>query len=352
MQTAKRPCPICHADKVDLLHTQRFELPGGHPLAKGYNVVQCALCKFVYADTTVGQADYDRFYGRFSKYEDAKTSTGGGENPLDRARLEATARQIIAFLEDPAARILDVGCANGGLLRALRDLGYKNLCGLDPSPAYVANTRALGWEAYPGSLFLPFAHGKFDCVVLSHTLEHVQQVRKAIDWISDMLDPKGRQLTYIETPDANRYVDFLYAPFQDFNSEHINHFSKISLENALELAGFETLLTGEKILTINPAMFYPAVYGFWRKSAAPTATKPRPDFQLAAQMNAYIQQSRLIFNDIKARLQTTLSQTPRVIVWGTGQLALKLLADSPLKKENIVAFIDSNPINQGKTLKV
>jgi SAM-dependent methyltransferase len=350
MRTAQRTCPVCSTIQVELLHTQRFELPAGHPLAEGYDVVQCAFCGFVYADTNVSQADYDRFYTQFSKYEDSKTGTGSGENQFDRARLEITARQIADFLQDPAARILDVGCANGGLLRALRDLSYQDLCGLDPSPVCVENTRALGLEAYPGSLFQPFPHGKFDCVVLSHTLEHVQDVRGAIAWIGDMLDPNGRNLAYIETPDAARYVDFLYAPFQDFNTEHINHFSQTSLENAMEMAGFETLAIGEKTLTINATMFYPAVYGFWKQSAAAPATNPKRDTRLAGQMDAYIRQSRAILGDMESRLQAVLAQTTRVIVWGTGQLLMKLLAETSLGKADIVAFVDSNPINHGKIL--
>ncbi|HBY09363.1 MAG TPA: methyltransferase type 11 [Chloroflexi bacterium] len=350
MRTTQRMCPVCGTGQVDWLHTQRFELPAGHPLTGGYDVVHCIACGFVYADSAVSQADYDRFYAQYSKYEDGKTGTGGGENPFDRVRLEETARQIADFLQDPTVRILDVGCANGGLLRALNDLGYENLCGLDPSPVCVENTRALGLEAYLGSLFQPFPHGKFDCVVLSHTLEHVQDVRGAIAWIGDMLDPGGANLAYIETPDAARYVDFLYAPFQDFNTEHINHFSKISLENALELAGFETLASGEKTLTINPTMFYPAVYGFWKKLAARPIASFRPDTHLAAQMDAYIRESRTILDGIEKRLQAVLAQSPRVIVWGVGQLALKLLVETSLGKAEIAAFVDSNPINHGKVL--
>lgn len=350
MKIAQRVCPVCGASQVNLLHTQRFELPAGHPLAEGYAVVLCNTCGFVYADTTVSQTDYDRFYAQYSKYEDAKTSTGGGENPFDRTRLEVTAQQIANFLQDTTTRILDVGCANGGLLRALKDLGYQNLCGLDPSPACVENTRALGLDAYPGSLSQPFPHGKFDCVILSHTLEHVQDVRGAIAWIDAILDSSGKQLTYIETPDAARYVDFLYAPFQDFNTEHINHFTRTSLQNALELAGFETLLTGEKDLSINATMRYPAVYGFWKKSAA-KATSLQPDTHLALRMEAYIRQSRLQLGEMDAHLRVALGEHQRVIVWGTGQLALKLLLETCLGQTEIAAFVDSNPVNQGKMLR-
>ena len=78
----------------------------------------------------------------------------------------------------------------------------------------MENTRRLGVEAHQGSLFLPFKENAYDCVILSHTLEHVQDVRGALLWIEKRLKPNG--IVYIETPDAARYVDFIYAPLQDF----------------------------------------------------------------------------------------------------------------------------------------
>ncbi len=351
MRQANRNCPVCDAASVEPLHTQHFELSSGHPLSQGYEIVTCAACGFVYADTTVSQADYDRFYAELSKYEDQKTGTGGGENPLDRARLELTARQIAEFLQDPMARILDVGCANGGLLKSLKDFGYENLCGLDPSPVCVENTLALGIEAHTGSLFQPFPYGKFDCVILSHTLEHIQEVREAIIWIKEMLESDGKQIVYIEVPDATRYIDFLYAPFQDFNTEHINHFSKIYLNLLMSWAGFIQMESGEKTLTISPNIFYPAIYGFWKKSTGQFASKIEPDRQLVARISEYIRQSQETLDTIEARLQKILPQAPQIIVWGTGQLATKLLVETSLGKAKITAFVDNNPINQGKTLR-
>lgn len=314
MHRAYRNCPICGAIDVEVMHTQRFELPDGHPLSKGYNVVNCIACGFVYADTNVSQADYDRFYTDLSNYEDQKTSTGGGDNSFDGARLEITARQVADFLKNPDARILDVGCANGGLLKALKEIGYLNLCGIDPSPVCVENTRRLGIEAYPGSLFKPFPHGKFDCVVLSHTLEHVQEVRYAIRCISKILEPDGKQVIYIEVPDATRYIDFLYSPFQDFNTEHINHFSQVSLKNIMSRAGFEAVETGEKTITISPNMFYPAIYGLWKKPANRPKMKMETDTQLVIQIGEYIRRSRVILDAMEARMQKVLPQAAQVIV--------------------------------------
>jgi SAM-dependent methyltransferase len=344
---SKRLCPICKNEDVESLHSQRFELPTGHPLGGGYDVVACIECGFVFADTTVSQADYDRFYREHSKYEDAKTGTGGVSNPFDWKRQQETGRQIADFLKNSDLKILDVGCANGGMLKALKELGYENLCGLDPSPVCVENTRQLGLEAHQGSLFQPFREHAYDCVILSHTLEHVEDVRGALDWILGQLKTDG--VIFLETPDAHRYADFNYAPFQEFNTEHINHFSLASLKNLMRLRGFDFLQGGAKTLQTGSQMQYPAVYGFWKYVG--NGGVIHKDDGLKGRIEQYIQQSGTMINEIKLHLQKAFVNVPEIIVWGTGQLTMKLLLEAPLAEANILAFVDSNPINQGKTLR-
>jgi len=346
---AKRPCPICELEEVDLLHTQRFELLEGHPLSAGYDVVVCSRCGFVFADTPVTQSDYDRFYSEYSKYEDAKTGTGGVENPFDWKRQQETALQIAEVLENTSASILDVGCANGGMLLALKELGYEQLCGIDPSPVCVENTRQLGVEALQGSLFLPFKENAYDCLILSHTLEHVQNVRGALEWIDKRLKPSG--IVYIETPDAARYADFIYAPLQDFNTEHINHFSLTYLENLMNTTGFSLITGGTKVLVAGTDVFYPAVFGFWKKADVSTATIPKKERVLRLKIEEYIVRSKQMMSDIDSRISSLLARTPSIIVWGTGQLAMKLLVETSLAHADVLAFVDNNPINQGRVLR-
>ncbi|MCL4529159.1 MAG: class I SAM-dependent methyltransferase [Chloroflexi bacterium] len=348
MKFASRPCPVCNHHQADVLHTQRFELPEDHPLSNGYDVVVCLQCGFIYADTSVTQADYDRFYAKYSKYEDSKTGTGGVENPYDWRRQQETAHQIANFLQNPNASILDVGCANGGILKALQELGYRNLCGIDPSLTCVENTRRLGIEAHQGSLFQPFKEHVFDCIILSHTLEHVQDVQGAINWIENNLKSDG--VIYLETPDATRYVDFLYAPLQDFNTEHINHFSLKCLTNLMGEYDFALINGGSKTLAIGSELFYPAIYGFWKQNGANEYNLTK-DENLRNEVEKYIQRSAEILKRIDIHLQKALARSPKIIVWGTGQLAMKLLIETSLAHANILAFIDNNPINRGRTLK-
>jgi SAM-dependent methyltransferase len=335
----------------EVLHTQKFVLPEGHPLADGYRVVACGKCGFVYADTQVSQKDYDVFYARFSKYESSSTSTGGGGSPEDAKRLKEMAGCIAGVIPDRQARLVDIGCANGGLLKELRDLGYTRLCGIDPSPACVEAAKALcAAEGFVGTLSsLPPDVGEFDGVILSHVLEHVSDLQQAVESIRRLTRPEG--MVYVEVPDASRYAGCLLAPLQDFNTEHINHFSSRSLANLFVTRGWTRKSGGEKTLLVAPGMTYPAAFGFFTKGQSTESGSLTKDTELRVRIADYITASHAMMKSIDKRIRKVLAKNEEVIVWGTGQLAMKLLGETCLAQAKISAFVDGNPINQGKLLK-
>lgn len=350
-QISLRGCPVCLEAACEVLHSQSFILPEDHPLTTGYQVVSCDRCGFVYADTPVTQRDYDAFYARHSKYEDNHTSTGGGGSSEDAKRLQETAACVAKAFPDRDARLLDIGCANGGLLKALRDMKYTNLVGMDPSQACVEATRQLcQCEAFTGLLSsIPAGIGEFDGLILSHVLEHVQELGEAMSSIRKLLKPGA--VAYLEVPDATRYAECLVAPFQDFNTEHINHFSSHILQQLCEHHELQMQSIGAKTFEAAPSMPYAAIYGFFtRDASAPKFTGWRKDLELRPKMGEYIAISLQMMDRIKTTLQTTLQAAPEIIIWGTGQLAMKLLSETCLGQAKIVAFVDGNPINHGKVL--
>jgi SAM-dependent methyltransferase len=339
---------VCGDRIVERLHTQRFVLEEGHPLSAGYQVVDCVKCGFVFADSPAVQADYDAFYAQFSKYDDPGSSTGSGESRYDKARLAVTAEILCQIVPHPNARILDIGCAGGGLLLALQRRGYSNLVGIDPSLACAAMTREKTGEAHRGWLTsLPAGIGTFDCVVLSHVLEHVLDVAGGLAALRPLLCEGGK--VYIEVPDAARYADYIYAPFQDFNTEHINHFSRLCLDNAMARHAFVATGGGERLLHSSPQTFTPSAYGVYSWTGAGTAIHPDRNLKLA--VLRYIERSSALWSQIDCRIGEALRGSPELIVWGTGQLTLKLLAETQLSQAKITAFVDSNPIHQGRQLR-
>ena len=191
-----------------------------------------------------------------------------------------------------------------------------------------------------GSFITPPADADtFDVVVLSHVLEHIVDVQAAVAGLRALVKPGG--LVYIEVPDAARYHEHLVAPFHDFNTEHINHFSGRLLERLLADAGFVTRVPGTKTVMCSPVDPYPAVFGLFEQNpAAATNVTRDPDLDLGVAIRQYVRDSAALLDEMDARLQSTVGAGP-VVVWGAGQLSMKLLA-GPLRDARIAAIVDSS----------
>jgi len=347
MKTAARPCPICSTTTIEVLHTQHFALPADSPLPASYDVAACPECGFVYADTPVRQSAYDRYYAEFSKYEDPSVATGGGTNSYDLQRLATLARHIAERM--PAgARILDVGCAGGGLLTELAKLGFRRLHGADASAACVAQVESLGFAAACTRLSQLAdlkATGPFDLIVLSHVLEHVADLRGLMAAAASLLMPDG--LIYAETPDATRYGEFPYIPFYFFDSEHINHFDTIRLAALGQRAGLQATDAGSKTLEIAEGRYYPACWAWLGRGTAYGRDAAAPyDALLREQVGAYVEKCRAgkSFPELK---RLAASGHP-VVVWGAGSFAQRLFGEAAMDGCNIVAIVDRDSNKQGQ----
>jgi 2-polyprenyl-3-methyl-5-hydroxy-6-metoxy-1,4-benzoquinol methylase len=346
-KVAFRACPICGSRDVHIVHHQRFALPESFPLPSAYDIVACENCSFVYADTSGKQPDYDRYYELFSKYEDPSVATGGGDSELDLRRLDATASMLADTVTTRSdhARILDIGCAGGGLLRALRRNGFVNLTGLDPSPACVARVQASGFVCIHGKVSdLPRLEGlgTYDAIVLSHVLEHVVDVRETMKALRGLLADGG--VLYIEVPDAARYVEYPFVPFYYFDAEHINHFDAASLDNLAATGHFRVVASGQKELTVGDQQLYPATWAV----LAPAQVKGTlmPTAELRERIVAYVVQSTDRSDDA-ALNRLVIEQCP-VVLWGAGSHSQRLLKQSALGRCRIVAVVDRDYVKQGK----
>ncbi len=349
MKSHNRLCPICSSEKRTVLIPIKFSLFDGHPMNGGYDLVKCDNCGFVYADTSVTQAQLDGYYTELSKYEDKVISTGGGYDQNDRDRLKVTAEFLSGYISNRNARILDLGCANGGLLKELKDLGFENLVGIDPSAACVDITRQeVDCEAYQYSLFdIPENIGKFDLIIVSHVLEHLLDIAQAMNVIDSLLSDGGS--LYAECPNAAFYDLVIHAPLQEFNTEHINHFSVTSFRNLMSLHGYSELTTGDKTMIISSGQDYHAVYGVFSKVNLPRGLELKFDSSIDAPMHSYISQSKEMLSEIVNEIKTIPEDTP-IALFGVGQFSFKLLATEELKNRKQIRLFDNNKVNVGKTI--
>jgi len=338
-----RPCPICDGRDTVRLHAMHFMLPAGSPLPDTYAVVACATCGFIFADTAGTQDDYSLYYMKHSHYEDPAIATGGGVQAFDRKRLQETASWI-ADNVDRAASVLDIGCGNGGLLIELRNLGFTDLTGMDPSQGCVDHVRDLNFKAMQGGLGGTgyTGMGQYDLIVLSHVLEHLLEPRAALIALREWLPQDGR--IYLEVPDALHYVTYPSVPFYYFDSEHINHFDPFSLENLARTSGYCIQHSGIKTLELPGGHLYPAAYALMGRMSGYEGVVRNTDGLNAVQ--AYIEQSR-VSSQLPEVLLNAIQERRPIAIWGAGSQAQRLLQLPAMVNAHILSVVDNDRNKQG-----
>ena len=163
-----------------------------------------------------------------------------------------------------------------------------------------------------GSLFqYPDGDGVFECIVLSHVLEHVYELADAIKTVREILAKDG--FLYVEVPNAQRYADYYVSPFHYFDTEHINHFSPASMVALLRRLHLTPVALGEKETAVTDRVVYPA---FWI-IAKRTLDCPGPlafDDALVDGVLSYIALSESD-RDVSVIEGLVASQRP-LVVWG------------------------------------
>ncbi len=343
-----RPCGVCGAGERSLLLRQTFAALSCGTLLEGYDVVVCAGCGFGFADQLPPPEAFEAYYADMSKYE--HQDTGGQVSSFDRQRFAQTADVIARVLPDPDAPILDIGCATGGLLAAVRERGYTSLLGVDPSPtcARLAG-EAFGIRAVCGTLASAGeVKGPFALVILAHVLEHLYAPGSALTRVRELLGDGG--LLLVEVPDATRFADWLDAPFQQFSTEHINFFSPVSLANLLAAGRFTPLLTAQHTIAVSALSRAPILSVVAQRAQRGAQSFVR-DCDTGGALQAYIGASTELEHRIARRIADLADSRRPILVWGVGTHTMHLLATTRLGEANIRAFVDSNPNYHGKELR-
>lgn len=101
-------------------------------------------------------------------------------------------------------KILDVGCGSGDLVISLRQLGYKNVLGIDPFIEDDFSEEGIEKKTIE---MLPDSK-KFDLIIFDQSFEHIPQQQKALDKVSKLLSDSG--VCIIGIPLKNDYIWNLY----------------------------------------------------------------------------------------------------------------------------------------------
>jgi SAM-dependent methyltransferase len=179
--------------------------------------------------------------------------------------LEAAAAPLFAGAghERRRPRVLDVGCATGALLAALRDRGWEAQ-GVEISEAQARYGEARsGLPIYAGTLeSAAFPAASFDLVHASHLIEHLNSPASFLDEVARVLAPGG--LLALTTPNADGFQARLLGPrWRSAIYDHLYLFSLRSLRALLKSRGFVVMRS--------------ATWGGWAKGLRPAFIKGQMD---------------------------------------------------------------------------
>jgi 2-polyprenyl-3-methyl-5-hydroxy-6-metoxy-1,4-benzoquinol methylase len=139
-------------------------------------------------------------------------------------------------------RLLEIGCGSGDFLIEAQSYGF-DVEGLEYSEYAVnnANTR-LGHQAVrvgsPEERCLP--ESTYDIIGAFDVIEHLRNPRQSLEHLRAALKPRG--LIAIVTPSLNSWSRQVLGHYwMEYKTEHLTYFSKKSLAQLFETAGFETV---------------------------------------------------------------------------------------------------------------
>jgi len=122
-----------------------------------------------------------------------------------------------------AGRVLDLGCGDGQIARALASTGVS-VVGVDPTTNQIDVAAERGGGpvfAQAGAAMLPFGDGVFDGVIACLVFEHIDDVDAAIGEVARVLRPGGRftfMLNHplLQTPGSGWIDDHMVEPPEQY----------------------------------------------------------------------------------------------------------------------------------------
>lgn len=334
-----RICPICSNSLGNQMASLDFENAENNSLPEHYDVVVCTECGFAYSDMVASQDDYNNYYSVCNNYSEAE-SIKNAESKNDPRFLYVV--DILKRTVPFETEIIDIGCGGGELLLDLKEAGYNKLCGLDPSEKSISVLKERGFKAITANLFDPIDIS-YDVVISTAVIEHIYDLNMYVNKLKSYTKAGGYVL--LNAPAVEGFPIAMTPFANNFNQEHINYFSSVSLDNLM------------------------SKYGFSRCNADPYFADGYEKNQLISIYRNDNTNGEIIRDEISAhaifeylekykeekkhqeeKLRNIMENEERIVIFGTGSFTMQLLKEYPNLKEMVLFFVDNNTNKQGSIL--
>jgi 2-polyprenyl-3-methyl-5-hydroxy-6-metoxy-1,4-benzoquinol methylase len=194
-------CDLCGADEPEILFECRdrwFNLPGR------FSMCRCRVCNLMYLNPRPERSEIGIYYPpTYALYLPAIEDEPSAWQRLNRRYALAKRIRLVRTAAGDHGTALDVGCATGIFLNALRHIGW-NVCGveIDGQAAAYARSR-FGLSVFHGELIeAAFAEQQFDLITMWDVLEHVHQPRATLLEAAKITRPGGKLILSLPNPEG------------------------------------------------------------------------------------------------------------------------------------------------------
>lgn len=219
---------------------------------------QCPGCGLGWIDPQPLAGEIWKLYRSYYTHESTNTAALNAYETRGIKRLIKQLLSMLIFWRSPLyktdyfhleglkpGRLLEVGCGNGGFLRAAASRGWQAE-GLDFDEGAVSQANAIpGVRALTGELAAAaYAPASFDAIVMNNVVEHLWNPSETLEKCRELLRPAGRLI--MVTPNISsvghrifgRYWRGLEPP------RHLFLFNSDSLKSLCRRVGFARVLIG------------------------------------------------------------------------------------------------------------
>lgn len=230
------PCKLCQSEEVKIIRKKLR-----HNIKR--DVLRCDKCGFVFLGD-IKKSDKKYYTGKEyrKRYGPVYNKESSAEEIFNISLpFQGAIKDEIKDIIKPSSKVLEVGCAAGYFLHALKDK-VKTRIGLELNKEHAAFIKKkLDFKVYSKPIEnLNITEAPFDLIVSLQVLEHVENPLSFLKAIASNLRKNG--YLYIEVPNIDDallscykikgYTDFY------FREPHLSYFSAKTLKMLLDRAGF------------------------------------------------------------------------------------------------------------------
>ena len=300
----RNQCVICYK-KIKNVTEIKLTLVDDIPLNDKLCINYCSDCVFYFSNSNNTDENYIDYYTNFNNYSQVYSFTDKDQKCYEYINQICKVKNIHT--------ILDYGSGNNELSKLLQS-------------EYEVSQYDIGMEQNAN---------KYDCLILSHVLEHIFNVNDFISQISQNINDDG--ILYIEVPNADFYDKITdICPLQEINIEHINFFSKTALIKLLTKYDYYCIDIQDDFFNIKNMNYY-VIRGIFKKYNA----------CITNSFQTYMNNGLQIINSYN---YTNLQAYKSIYVYGCGQFLFKIF-DKITEHCTIINIIDDNPCYLNKKIQ-